>query len=464
MYKLVFNPKTFLYIFTMWCFFNLYLILPKSIYEIMDIKDILPELSLILSTPLLVTLIFYGLFKHWHTVDNPVQVTGRYIYVVLIFFFTHYADKLLMQPFLTYTEANYLVLWAWSLIIGFIFFTLDRKQHMKLSDLKRYHKLDKAKYFILNNKDSKNFYSLVLKDIPFFVYTYVTFVYVPNFCNTIDLIGKQEDNLLNSARLYEFLTGDLELISHFFYLIMDIVLLSFVLYGFVAVSAVFIKDEDIAKDITYQQKIYRLFVILVAIITFGTITFCYLYILEPSYFGGVNLIASLQMSDTIKLLANFFYFSTTLFTTTGFGDITPTHVVAQLVLILQMIYQIITIIGLGLFFEWSTNNCESPVATFLERRLDKYKIVIYLVAETLLFAVMYYTIYHVSPSSFYTSLENNSFVTFLHFSLSIVSTNGFGDIYPLDTLSKTIVCAQMIYNMMLVVIGFNIIVSNPKTN
>ncbi len=462
MYNLIFGTKIFLYIFTTWSFSNLYLILPKSIFELIDITDILLELILIIIAPLLITLLFYALFQHSHNIDNPIQVTGRYLYVMLIFFFTSYADKLLKLPVLTYTEANYLVLWAWALIIGFLFFLLDRKQRLRLHDLKQYHKLDKATHFILDNKDSKNFYSLVLKDLPFLIYTYVTFIYVPDFCNKINLIAKQSDSVLNSERLYIFLTQDLELISGCFYLILDLVLLSFVLYGFVAVSAVFIKDDDIAHDITYQQKIYRLFIILVAIIAFGAITFCYLYILQPSYFSGVNLVATLELRDTIKLLINFFYFSTTLFTTTGFGDITPTHIIAQLVLILQMVYQLITIIGLGLFFDWSTNDCASPVATFLERRLDKYKIIIYLVGEIFIFTFIYYTIYYLSPSSFYTSSDTNTIITFLHFSLSIVSTNGFGDIYPLDTLTKSVVCFQMLYNMMLLVIGFNIIVSNPK--
>lgn len=469
------------------------LFLLSCIFLIISLKDIRLDFKVIAEDIIIIIIIIMVIkflykkifnFKENNYIDNPKQIIYRYICVCVYYLFTKCALEIFDLKCININNSLFITIWMNFLLVGGSVFLYGRT---------RSHTFDKTgnartikeylKSIIIKNKDAENCYSFIFKVIPIIIYSIILLYYLTRISNERDLIVKPII-YTNISEIQKILILFFNYYPHkLIYTIQRVFPFSMMIYGSILVISSFFNKGKIS----FERKLYRMFGLILGIIVLSAICYTYLFIVDSGSFADLRINFELSSRSILKVFINLFYFSLATFTTTGYGDITATNQISKNMVLIQMFFQIITItISLGIFFNWKNQeevkvnqyennfsiglrkiyNLFSPLYNFFKEKgilKDRNNIVLFvgmLFFESLFFGGIYFLF----GDFFFVKGDQRSFPIFLYFSVTTLSTIGFGDIYPIGLFAKFLVSAQMLINMILVLFGINIINSNGKSN
>ncbi|MBC2579379.1 ion channel [Clostridium sp. DJ247] len=446
-----------------------------------NVLSIFEDSIIILCIPTLIIVVFKSIFNFKDNInmDNLRQAAFRYIYIIVVYFYTKCGLKMFDLEKLSINNVVYICIWMCFLTIGTFFFLIDRKGYNKIqiSNDERFN--GKLKKFVKNNKDATNLYSFVIKELPLILYNIFLLYYSTKIVSNLHLVTSKIDSSIKPSNFQLIcLVIALNVVPYVFIKFVKIALpISMMIYSSILMISSFLSD----KSTTFERKLYRLFVLILGIVLLCGISYSYLYIVDSDSFKDLIINFQLTPFGIIKLISHFFYFSLVTFTTTGYGDITPTSQMAQCMVLIQMIIEIVTItISIGIFFYWENENkiksekyesIFTKVIIFIWEKItilkfkSKYTERIVALLSIIVFEVFSFAIiYNLTSKWFFVKSGSNNLFTFLYFSVTTLSTIGFGDIYPSSLITKFLVSLQMLTQMSLVLFGINIINSNFKKN
>lgn len=452
----------------------------------LDFKSIAEDILIIFIILVFIILLYKKIFNFKDNiyVDNLKQIIFRYIYLFFVYFFTKCALEMIDLTCINGNNLFFITLWFYFLLTGNLFFLYGKTKSPTFYKNKNNSEIQNYfKSIIIKNKDSENVYSFILKFIPIAIYNIIWLYYMTKINNEFGLISK---NIINNPfsqienLFFEIINY---LPSNLIEFLQIVIPFSMMILG----SIFMISSFSNKGNISFERTLYRIFGMILGIILFSALSYTYLFIIDRNSFSDLKINFELSSICILKVFISLFYFSITTFTTTGYGDITATNQFSKNLVLIQMLFQVITItISLGMVFNWKNQDeikvdkyenkfsigiikiyrlFSSRLNTLTKNITSKDITNIVLFISVLFFELLFFGIlYFLFSDFFFVKGNQKSFSTFFYFSTTTLSTIGFGDIYPTRLFTKLLVSSQMLINMILVLFGINIINSNMKTN
>ena len=96
----------------------------------------------------------------------------------------------------------------------------------------------------------------------------------------------------------------------------------------------------------------------------------------------------------------------------------------------------------------------------LKGEIRKY--IRYYLLIILIFGILFYSIYHLDPNSFYPSDGSLKFYDFFYFSVVTITTLGYGDIHPESLTGKILVSMEVLISILILLVYLNYMISKIK--